>query len=816
MQRRNFLKLGALGATSLTAKQLSSVEQGIFDEKMDLCANKFGAFYVKTIGGRVVDTQPFEGDAAPTVLNNALSDHIQNETRVKYPYIRKSFLADPNNPKPELRGREEFVRVSWDTAIQLSAKILKENHDKYGSEAIYGQVYQWGSLGKVGHGQRTAKRMLNVLGGYVNELGGYSYGAAQTILPHVTGSIDPTHNPTKWEAILKEAKTIVFWGTNPVVSNKIAIGVPMHNSYHYYAKMKELQKKKELKIYSVDVYNNETSQYLDADFIGVVPCSDTAMMLGMCHYLYESGKFDKAFIDRYTVGFDKFLPYLLGKTDGVVKNLAWATKICGVSEAKLKELTDTLAKDNAVIVTGYAIQRQHHGEMAYWALITLSAMLGHIGKIGGGFVMNDQMHKNADETYIAPKLKAFSPQVSDKFIAPNGVLSKPQGYEMPNSRLIDALLEPGKELARNGKIYKLPHIRVIFNANGSTFTRHQDTNRAVAALKKVSAIITTEPFWTSNAKFSDIVLPVALECERTDIEFANSSGEYLFAIKPLVTPIGESKSDFEIARLLCKEWGREEAFSESKTELEWVKEIYADAANKARGLGVQMPSFDEFWERGYVKFDKVDESKRYFTNYADFRADPSKNPLKTPSGKLEIYSETIASFGYDDCPPHATWMPPFEWLGDKNKKYPIAVSGAHSKFRLHSQLNNSVLRNYNEIREREPVLISPKTAAERGIKTGDVVRVYNDRGEILCGALVSEMALDDVIIISEGAWYDPIKFGEKSLCKHGNINVLTKDIGSSKLSQSNTAHTSLVQVEKFKGKLEPISAFDRPVTIENL
>lgn len=811
MQRRNFLKLSALAAVSASAKRLDGAAQAVYDENMGISANKFGAFYVKTIGGRVVDTVPFEGDAMPTALNNALIDHIHNETRVKYPYVRKSFLENPKDSKPELRGQEEFVRVSWEKAIELTAKTLKDAYENHGNEAIWAQLYQWGSLGRVGHARVSARKMLNILGGYVTELGGYSYGGATAILPFITGSIDPTHNPTKWEAILKESKTIVFWGTNPVVSNKIAIGVPMHDSYRYYDIMRKKAKTGELKIYSVDIYKNESARYLDADYVEVVPCTDTAMMIGMCNYLYESGLYDKEFIDKYTVGFDKFKDYFTGATDGVNKNLAWASKICGVKEERLKELAEILVKENSVIVSGYAIQRQDHGEMAYWALITLSAMLGHIGKTGCGFVMNDQMHKNADESYLAPRLRAFSAQINEKYLKPQGFLEKAKAHEMPNSRLIDALISPGKEIPRAGKTYKLPKIRVIYNANGSTFTRHPDTNRAMEAIKKVEAIITTEPFWTSNAKFSDIVLPVALECERTDIETANSTNEYMFAIKPLVKPAGESKSDFEISRLICKEWGADEAFTEGKSELEWVKEIYADAAKKAKDeMGYDMPSFEEFWEKGYFHFNKLDESKKYFTNYSDFRADPVKNALKTASGKIEIYSETIAKFNYPNCPPHATWFEPFEWLGDKNKKYPIAISGAHSAFRLHSQLNNSVLRHFSEISEREPVLISPKTAAERGIKTGDVVRVFNDRGEILCGALVSEYAQDNVAIISEGAWYDPIELGKKTLCNHGNINVLTKDAPSSEMSQSNTAHTCLAQIEKFKGELKPIMAFRKP------
>ncbi len=411
MKRRDFLRLSALGAASLQAKELGSAEQALFDKKSGLSANKFGAFYVRTIAGRVVETVPFEGDAYPNELNNAVIDYIQNESRVKYPFVRKSFLSNPNNPKPELRVKEEFVRVSWDEAIKLSAKILKENFDKYGAEAIYGQVYQWGSLGKVGHSQKTAKRLLNVLGGYVNELGGYSYGAATVILPHITGFIDPTLAPTKWEAILKNAKTIVFWGTNPVVSNKIAIGVPLHNSYKYYDEIRKKGESGEMKIYSVDVYHNESARYFGAKYLEVVSCTDTAMMIGMCNYVFEKGLYSKEFIEKYTVGFDKFKEYMLGTKDGVNKNLAWASKICGVSEQDLAKFSEDLVKNDSVIVSGYAIQRQDHGEMAYWALVTLNAMLGHIGKEGCGFVTNDGMHKNADESYIAPKLAAFETKV---------------------------------------------------------------------------------------------------------------------------------------------------------------------------------------------------------------------------------------------------------------------------------------------------------------------------------------------------------------------------------------------------------------------
>ena len=163
--------------------------------------------------------------------------------------------------------------------------------------------------------------MLTILGGFVSEDGNYSYGAGHVIMPHVIGTIEPNEVPTKWEAVLKSAKTIVFWGSNPVVTNEIGVGAPTHEGYEVYAKLKDVNAKGEKKIYAVDTYKNDTIRYLNSDFIGVVPGTDTAMMIGMCHYLYENKLYDEAFIGKYTVGFNKFKDYFLGTNDKVVKNL---------------------------------------------------------------------------------------------------------------------------------------------------------------------------------------------------------------------------------------------------------------------------------------------------------------------------------------------------------------------------------------------------------------------------------------------------------------------------------------------------------------
>ena len=359
-------------------------------------------------------------------------------------------------------------------------------------------------------------------------------------------------------------------------------------------------------------------------------------------------------------------------------------------------------------------------------------------------------------------------------------------------------------------------MRVAYMASGSMFTRHQDVNNAVKQWRKFETVITAEPYWTSTAKFSDIVLPVAIEVERNDINQTGDSGEYIVAYKPVIAPMGESKSDFWICEQICKRWGYGEAFSEGKDELGWMKEFYADAAEQAKGLNLSMPSFEEFYEKGFVRFEKDDESNALYTRLAAFRENPAKNRLGTPSGKIELYSPTIAKMNYADCPAHPAWIEPFEWLGNASKKHPLHIVSPHSRYRLHSQLNNSIIRNFAEVSGREPMLINPKDAKERGLATGDIARVFNDRGEILTGVLVTDVVPQSVIAICEGAWYDPENWGEKSLCQHGCVNVLTRDKGTSSLAQSNSAHTALAQVEKFKGEIRPIQAFSKPKILQSL
>ncbi|AXH10540.1 trimethylamine-N-oxide reductase [Malaciobacter halophilus] len=823
MKRRDFIKYGSIlgAATTVKAKGFDGwADLTNFDRKTVLSSNRFGMFEAVIQSGEVLETKAFKGDYFPSPMIKAAADRIQNQTRVEYPMVRKSFLKAKGPSNNHLRGKEEFVRVSWDVALDLAAKHMRDTFDKHGPESIYGECYWWGGSGRVSWGRTVSRRMMRILGGFVTESGDYSTGAGLVIMPHVLGGSSVYDTPTKWKSIIENAKNVVVWGCDPLVTNQITWSTPLHRCYKDYEKLQAAVFSGKIKAFSVDPRKNDTQKFLDAEHIAVKPNTDVALMIGMAHYLYTKKLYDEKFIRKYTVGFNKFKKYLLGKEDGQEKDIKWASKICGVDEKTIAKFATTLAKERTVLLCGRALQRQDHGEQAHWMCTVLAAMLGHMGLPGGGIEFSLAYNSSGATDKLAPTITGISQSIPEKYNKkyPNAPWLKHHDVVIPSSRSIEAIQRPGEDLDQNGKKIKLPHIRLMYNASGSPLTRHHDVNNMIEQWKKVDTVITAEPYWTSTAKMSDIVFPVATELERVDIDQTGGTKEYIIARKAHVKPAGESQSDFWICKELCKRWGYEEVFTEEKTELEWVKYIYEDAVQKAKAMNLKMPSFDKFWEKGYVRFEDDDKATQNYTRYTDFRENPYKHRLGTPSGKIEIYSPVIAKFNYDDCKGHPTWMEPIEWLGDKKqtKKYPMHIISPHSKYRLHSQLNNTFIRGLYEISGREPVLINPKEAKRRGLKTGDIARVFNDRGEILAGVYVTDAVIDEVAVLCEGAWYSPENLGDKTLCQHGNVNVLTIDKGTSKLAQSNIAHTALVEIEKFKGELKPINAFTKPKIVQSL
>ena len=271
---------------------------------------------------------------------------------------------------------------------------------------------------------------------------------------------------------------------------------------------------------------------------------------------------------------------------------------------------------------------------------------------------------------------------------------------------------------------------------------------------------------------------------------------------------GECRNDFEIFKGIAAQMGVLEEFGGGYDEAEWLEFLYNETRKRTNALNINIPPYSELKEKGWFRVEPPSRPRVFL---GGFREDPEMNPLETPSGKIEIFSEAIAGFGYDDCPGHAAWMEPAEWLGSGSKGFPLHLISNQPKSKLHSQLDHGPVSLASKINGREPVAINPEDALERRITTGDILRIYNNRGQCLGSAVVDEKIRRGVVQMSTGAWFDPVdpvKTG--SMCKHGNPNVLTLDKGTSKLAQGPVAHTCLVEVEVFQGEPPPVSAHEPP------
>ncbi|MCC7347805.1 MAG: molybdopterin-dependent oxidoreductase, partial [Variibacter sp.] len=386
----------------------------------------------------------------------------------------------------------------------------------------------------------------------------------------------------------------------------------------------------------------------------------------------------------------------------------------------------------------------------------------------------------------------------------------PTGSAIPVARIADMLLNPGAAYDFDGRRHTYPDIKLVYWCGGNPFHHHQDINRLVRAWRRPDTVIIQDPWWTATARHADIVLPATTTLERNDIG-SSSKDRFILAMQKAIEPFGDARHDFDIFSELARRFGTLDAFAQGRSEMEWLRHLYDAVRDKAAERQIHIPEFDAFWAAGHVELPAPAVSQVMF---AEFRADPARYPLRTPSGKIEIWSERIESFGYDDCPGHPTWMEPREWLGAKAAAtYPLHMISNQPRTRLHGQLDNGTVSGRSKIGGREPVWIHPADAAARGIVDGDIVRVFNERGAALAGALVTEAVRPGVVQLATGAWYDPETSGTiGALDRHGNANVLTQDVGTSKLGQGPSAQSALVEVAKAEGALPAAAPFDPPQT----
>ena len=759
-------------------------------------ASHWGAFWAEVADGRVVGVKPFERDDHPSPLLQSIPDVVHGTNRVDRPYVRESFLKRGKDSDRSGRGVEPFVPVAWETALDLAASEIKRVTEEHGNASIYAGSFGWASAGALHHAQGLVKRFMNGYGGATVYASGYSMGAAGTLLPRILGNNSAVAGPvTTWSSIAENTELMVSFGGLPLKNMQVeAFCAGDHSAEKWLRRIAQGSCKF---VYVGPIRGTDAADFLTPEWLHPRPGSDTAMMLGLAHTLVAEELHDRDFLAGHTVGFERFLPYLMGETDGTPKTPEWAAGITEIAAETIRALARRMAAARTMISVSWSLQRADHGEQPFWMAITLAAMLGQIGLPGGGFGCYGSVNRLGNHRRAVP-----SPHMSQG--------KNPIDSVIPAVCITDMLLNPGKPMDFNGSKLNYPDIRLIYWCGGNPFHHQQNLNRLIEGWRRPETVIVNEIAWTATARHADIVFPATTTLERNDITASNAD-RYLFAMHKAIEPVGEARNDFDIFADLAGRLGFREAFTEGRSEREWLRHLYDLSRQQGARYGAELPDFDEFWESGYVD---VPPPETPGILMGEFRNDPDSNPLNTPSGKIEIFSETIDSFGYDDCPGHPTWMEPGEWLGatEKVQCFPLHLISNQPSGRLHGQGDNARISQGFKVAGREAIWLNPQDADARSIAEGDVVRAFNDRGQCLVGAYITDGIRSGVVLILTGAWYDPVERGRVgSLDRHGNPNVLTLDRGTSKLGQGSSAQTALVEVEKWEEDAPAVSVFEPPL-----
>lgn len=742
-------------------------------------ASHWGAFDALVENGRITAVRPFARDRFPGSLIESVPDIAHAPSRIDRPHVRKGWLA--GRRAGALRGGDAFVPVDWDTAVRLVAGETDRVRREHGNTAIFGGSYGWSSAGRFHHARTQLHRCLNTLGGFTGQLTNYSYAAGMTLMPHIVGTNDCITGPaTDWPSIIAHARVLLCFGGLPLKNGEVCSGGAGEGQYRRWLREAGAAG---LRIVNVSPLRQDTPDFLRAEWLPIRPGTDTALMLALAHVIVAEGREDKDFLATHCVGWPELRAYILGEADGTPKTPGWAEAITGIAAGTIVALARAIATEPTMITAAWSIQRQDRGEQPYWMTVALAAITGGIGRPGTGFTFGYGSINGVGN----PRLDLPVPALSAG--------RNPTGLFIPVARVTDMLENPGGICDYNGRRITYPDTRLIWWAGGNPFHHHQDLNRLLRAWARAETIVVNEPWWTALARHADIVLPATTTLERNDIA-ASSRDRFVLAMKQAIPAQGQARDDFAIFADICDALGLRDRFTEQRDEGAWLRHLYDTARAGWTAAGIETPDFDGFWEAGHLEFTPPE---RPFVLFEGFRADPEAEPLNTPSGKVELYSETIAGFGYDDCPGHPVWMAPKEWLGaPETARYPLHLLSFQPATRLHGQLDQGRVSLASKVAGREPILIGPADAAARGIETGDVVRIFNDRGACLGGAVVTEGILPGVVAMATGAWLDPLVPGEPgALCVHGNPNVLTRDEGTSRLGQGPVAQSCLVEIERW-------------------
>jgi biotin/methionine sulfoxide reductase len=522
------------------------------------------------------------------------------------------------------------------------------------------------------------------------------------------------------------------------------------------------------------------------------PGTDTALLLALIYEIVGSGMENRAFLDRFTSGWELLRAYMLGETDGQPKTADWAASICDLPAEDIRSLAKALPSKRSLVSLAWGLQRADHGEQPLWAGLALACVLGQIGQPGLGYAFG------YGSTTPVGRANKLIPWPSLPKI-PN-----PENSFIPVARIADALLNPGAAYPYNGEMRHYPDLKLVWWCGGNPFHHHQDLRRFERAWERPEAVIVNDNHWTAAARRADIVLPATTALERDDI-MMNRRDPSLFYMSQNHAPLGLARDDFDIFADISEAFGQRQAFTERRDSDAWLRHLWEQACRVAEAEGFALSEFDAFKTRG--RFDVPDaEEARYALK--DFVSDPNAHPLATESGKLTLSNTCIAAMDLADCQGHPAWLPPVEGMGLAQNEFHL-ISGQPST-RLHSQNDQGSESLAAKVQEREVARMHPEAAAALGIKEGDVIKLWNARGACLCAVQCSADMRPDCVSLPTGAWFDLQTVDGEVIEVHGNPNVLTLDQGCSGLSQGNIAHTCVVKAACWDGPLPELQVTKPP------
>lgn len=693
--------------------------------------------------GRITRLEPDDGEEPQLrgcLRGWAYRQRVYAPDRVLYPMKRVGE-----------RGKGNFQRISWEEALDKVASEVKRVRDTYGPKSIL-YLYLGGDL--VWLNASSIRRVLAMAGGFSTWWAITSFQGGMFAAYFSYGTVFAANTRDD----LLNSRLIVMWGWDPATT------ISGCNSAWFLTQAKE----RGAKIIAIDPWYSDSAAALAQEWIPIRPGTDAAMAIAMAYVMIKENLQDQGFLDTYTVGFDKFKDYVMGLENQVPKSPTWAAAITGVPASVIERIAREYAVTKpGALMSGIGPGRTAFGEQFHRATITLAAMSGNVGVHGGDAAARAWESLAGGYPYPLTIGQAL-PWIPNPVEEPpkSGLLCDYTYPQVHYAKVADAILKGGA--GGYPSDYKL-----LFVENTNYLNSLPNTNKIVKALNSLEFIVVLEQCMTATARYADVLLPTTTFLERNDI--APGVGLAFIGMQnKTIEPLGECKSQMEIAKALAERMGIEGY--DDKTDEEHLRDL-------ATAAGI--PDYEAFRKKGIYRLP-LSEPYVAFKKEID---DPENHHFPTPSGKIEIYSDQIAKMGNPLIPPIPKYIEPWEGLNDPlAKEYPLQLITNHQKRRANAQFDNIPW-----LRELMPqaVVMNAGDAEARGIKDDDVVRAFNDRGEVRVPVRVTQRLMPGVAILPAGAWYDP---DEKGIDRAGCANVLTKDEHSP--GGSFPYNSALVQIQK--------------------